>query len=244
MKLLTCFRLFNLMRKGIRHPLIPYLLISVISFAIFYAIASTTAIRKIEVEGADDIRGLDAYFARNILLVSEKDIKENIMKQNPTLTDITVFKDFPDTLYITARSLRPVAILKLTDGAAYISQDGTVLRKEKTPQDVSLPGITYYQPQYYNQFSIGKKVDNEDVEAAVLFADRMLELGLAVSSIDITNENMIVLHTKTFSVFITSVKDAAQQYEEFSYSYKQLKLTGKQFSRIDVRFDKPIIQVE
>ena len=54
---------------------------------------------------------------------------------------------------------------------------------------------------------------------------------------------MIVLHTEKFDVFTTSEKDIDQQFLEFEYTYKQLNREGKEFSSIDVRFEKPVIKL-
>ena len=85
-------------------------------------------------------------------------------------------------------------------------------------------------------------MEADEIVSAAQFSDRLLDLGIVVSSIDITNENMIVLLTEDLEILISSNKDIVQQYRDFEYTYRQLKIKGQEHTGIDVRFEKPIIK--
>lgn len=176
--------------------------------------------------------------------MNAEDLEQNLLENNPSISSISIFKQYPDSLFLNAVELRPVAILYIADGALLLAEDGTVLEKFRTKDETDVPVITYYQPIYFNQHPIGEVFDQDDILATTYFADQMLQLGLAVTTIDITNENMIVLHTDEFSVLVTSERDIESQYQDFAYAYKQLKREGTAFTDIDIRFDKPIIKLE
>jgi cell division septal protein FtsQ len=201
------------------------------------------SVREVVIEGVSDLTGLEGYSGAFLPLLKEKDIEAAVSTSNPTLAEVHVYKQYPYTLYITARELRPVVTVKLSDGYMYVSEVGTVLGKNRSDDDSSLPVLTYYQPLFFNQTPIGSIVDHAEIVTAALMTHKVLDLGIAVTKIDITNENMIVLHTDSFTLLVTSIKDVQQQLRILDYTYKQLRREGKEFTSIDVRFEKPIIKL-
>lgn len=215
-----------------------------LSFGLFLYIYHYFLIHSVQIEGVQDVKGIDSLENQFLPLLNTHDLEKNLLENNPALSSVSLFKQYPDTLFINAIELRPVAMLNIADGAMMLAEDGTVLEKFRSQDSTDLPVITYYQPIYFNQHPIGEVFDQDEILATTYFADQMLQLGLAVTTIDITNENMIVLHTDEFSVHVTSERDIESQYLDFAYAYKQLKREGTAFTDIDVRFDKPIIKLE
>lgn len=233
----------SLLRSKIKNISITFL-ISIFLFGLLVYVYQYFLIRKVQIEGVQDIKGIDSLQNQFLPLVNAEDLEQNLLENNPSISSISIFKQYPDTLFLNAVELRPVAILYIADGALLLAEDGTVLEKFRTKDETDVPVITYYQPIYFNQHPIGEVFDQDDILATTYFADQMLQLGLAVTTIDITNENMIVLHTDEFSVLVTSERDIESQYQDFAYAYKQLKREGTAFTDIDIRFDKPIIKLE
>lgn len=233
----------SLLRSKIKNISITFL-ISIFLFGLLVYVYQYFLIRKVQIEGVQDIKGIDSLQNQFLPLVNAEDLEQNLLENNPSISSISIFKQYPDSLFLNAVELRPVAILYIADGALLLAEDGTVLEKFRTKDETDVPVITYYQPIYFNQHPIGEVFDQDDILATTYFADQMLQLGLAVTTIDITNENMIVLHTDEFSVLVTSERDIESQYQDFAYAYKQLKREGTAFTDIDIRFDKPIIKLE
>lgn len=217
--------------------------ISILLFGILVSVKSVFSIQKITIDGVGSLRGIDAYSGRFLPFMQEEQLEAEIRKANPILAEVKVYKQYPNTVYITAHQLRSVLVVMLTDGYVYVSEAGTILAKNRSEDQSQLPTLTYYQPLFFNQMSIGESVEHAEIVTASYMVDQILDLGIAVTKIDITNENMIVLHTDTFTILVTSMKDAQQQLRMLDYTYTQLRREGKEFSSIDVRFEKPIIKL-
>lgn len=201
------------------------------------------SVQEVVIEGVSNLSGLEGYSGAFLPLLKQSDVEAAVSSSNPTLAEVHVYKQYPHTLYLTARELRPVVSVKLSDGYMYISEVGTVLGKNRSESDAALPVLTYYQPLFFNQAPIGSVVEHAEIVTAAEMTHKVLDLGIAVTKIDITNENMIVLHTDSFTILVTSIKDAQHQLRVLDYTYKQLRRGGEKFTSIDVRFEKPIIKL-
>ena len=220
-----------------------YALVFVMAFFVIAGVASYFSVKEINIEGVHDVKGIERFSGKILFFLHEDAIADELIALNPSFASVTAFKHYPDSLYVTARESRPIVAVTLADGTILVREDGSVVAKNRSQNATSLPTITYYQPLFFNQFTIGEKVSEKGIIAAAGFGNLLLDLGIGVTSIDITNENMIVLHTDNFSVLITSEKDILKQFKEFSFTYKELTKAGSTFQSIDVRFEKPVIKL-
>lgn len=217
--------------------------LSVLTCTTLVFISSTFTVKNIHIEGEHDVRGVEQYYGRSMLIISPDNVIQNLKENNARIADIVIEKIYPDTLYMHMTVKRPSVEVKLADGYITLAADGHILEKVKQRLNEEVPLIQYYQPLFYNQYHVGDTFDNNDIRVATAVSGSMLDLGVKVRAIDIASENMIVLHSEDFDVFTTSEKDADTQFREFEYTYKQLKIEGTKFSSIDVRFEKPIIKL-
>ncbi len=203
------------------------------------------AVTDIKLNGIDDMYGLEPVYHSFLPLVRTAELESDLKAINPTLATLSVHKSYPHTLIITARAQRPAVELVLTDGSAVLSNTGIVLAKYKNTLDEhDIPRLMYYQPLFYNQLSVGEKIDQPEIQVGAYFAEKVAELGTPVSTIDITNENMIVLHAETYNVIVTSQQDVELQSVRLAYTFTELHKKGKVFTSIDVRFERPIIVLQ
>lgn len=223
--------------------LLVWLLTIVATYTVLLIISQFISVKNISIEGATEVRGIDSYFGKNMLMLSTTDMATLLKSDNPKLQNVIIRKSYPHSLTIVATLKHPSVMLKLADGYILLAADGYILQKSKENLDSHVPLIHYYQPLFYNHYSVGELFENNDIQTVTHVSRSMMDSGVRVSSIDIASENMIVLHTEEFDVFITSEKDADKQFSEFEYTYKKLKIEGMKFSSIDVRFEKPIIKL-
>ncbi|OGK32016.1 hypothetical protein A3B02_01640 [Candidatus Roizmanbacteria bacterium RIFCSPLOWO2_01_FULL_42_14] len=220
-----------------------FLILTVIVWVMCVSLWNIFRVKNILIEGVRDMKGIQPFYGKHMFFLAPDTIKQNLIVANPSLIDVIVEKHYPQSLYIAASKKRPAVIVMLADGLLYLSDDGTVLEKNKQEPDASLPFIRYYQPLFYNQYAIGEKLDISEIHSASVLTAMVLELGIRVRSIDITNENMILLRADEFDIVATSQKDVARQFQELEYTYKQLRIGGKKFTSIDIRFEKPVIKL-
>lgn len=219
------------------------LLLSVTLGILFIFVSSFFTIQRIVVSGngRKEIRGLEVYKNQNLLFLSTVSIEQNIRSRNPFLARVQAIKQYPRTLIVHIFSDEPVAAFVVSGGYYLLSSDARIIARIREPAKASYPPIEYYQKFSYDSFKPGDTLDFADIKTALFFLKKMQDLDLVVNSIDINGLNMIVCKMKHAEVIYTTEKNVTMQAYELQTVVRQLKVTGKSFRVLDLRFDKPVI---
>jgi cell division septal protein FtsQ len=169
------------------------------------------------------------------------EVEKEILQQNPTLEKVVVELIYPNTLSILAIEARPIAKIVLEDGYMAISSEGKILAKQRDDMFTLPIGINYYQPLYFRSFAVGDVIDINEMIDVVFFIEELQKLALPVGNVDIRNENMIVLFLEEYEILVSSTKDTLEQMAQLKVVLEQFRTKAVEFSRLDVRFEKPIV---
>lgn len=235
----------SLIKKHKYRLLALFIFVFVLSFLVLFF--EVFRVKKVEVltHISTSILGLESLYGQSTLLLSEKEIENYIIERNPVVRSVQMDIQYPSTLLFSLEIYKPVAIFDADAGYFILSEDGRVLEKmRKTTQD--LPHVKFYQKISYLQTQPGDTVDFRELEAGLSFYKSTLDLGLKIDTIDINGLNMIALYVskpdkQVSKVLFTTQKDAQQQVQELQTIIKKLRLEGKEFKSLDLRFKRPII---
>jgi cell division septal protein FtsQ len=183
----------------------------------------------------------DKLINKSLLFIEEGKTSETIVRENYSLKTAVVKKKWPDTLTIEVTFYEPCAALIINSGFFNLSCDGRILEKlHDSP--LNLPIINYYQKLNSNFFQIGDWVDYKDIKQALYFIDKLKQINVYPLTIDIKGQDMLVFNLiGTKKIIFSNNKDKKTQDYQLELIVKQFKIEGKEFSKIDLRFDKPII---
>jgi cell division septal protein FtsQ len=178
---------------------------------------------------------------KNIFFSDTEEISKKIIRENYLIKTAKVEKIWPNSLKITVSFYENCVSLVVNNGFFNLSCDGRILQKTKdTPQFV--PVINYYQKLNSNSFQTGDWVDYKDIKQALFLLAKIKEINLTALTIDIKGQDMLVFNLITGQqVVFSSSKDIDTQDYQLELIIKQFKIEGKEFKKIDLRFDKPII---
>ncbi|MEK7522610.1 MAG: hypothetical protein AAB569_03450, partial [Patescibacteria group bacterium] len=105
------------------------------------------------------------------------------------------------------------------------------------------PIINYYQKLNSNSFQTGDWIDYKDIKQTLFFIDKLKQINLIPLTIDIKGQDMLVFNLNDSKVIVFSnSKDKDVQDYQLELIIRQFKIEGKEFKKIDLRFNKPIIQ--
>ncbi len=184
----------------------------------------------------------DKLMNKSMILIDENKIAKKIVLENYLLKTAAVKKKWPDTLSIEVTLYEPCASLIINNGFFNLSCDGRILEKLHDSQ-LNLPIINFYQKLNSNFFQIGDWVDYKDIKQALYFIDKLKQINIYPLTIDIKGQDMLVFNLiGTKKIIFSNNKDKETQDYQLELIIKQFKIEGKEFSKIDLRFDKPIIQ--
>lgn len=93
--------------------------------------------------------------------------------------------------------------------------------------------------------SIPQKVSaNEKIDRSKIIADIKEELrkqDIEATNVDVQNDTYVISLDGGKTVTLSSKKDVSSQISSLQFILSRLTMEGRQFSRLDLRFDKPII---
>ena len=217
---------------------------AVLVFYLLFRLELMFRIKRIEVSPEEVSRNMigtvSLYRQSSILLNTDQVVKELSIK-NPLLEHIVVTKKYPDTLIISAEERTLMYQLQLSQGVLLIDPQGIIIGKRSQASNF-FPHIYYYQEIDSTRFSPGQLLPIREVAHAVMSIDRFRQLGILVERVDIQSIGVLVLRVGQFNVFFSTEKDIRQQLQDFEIVYQQFKLQGQGFSRLDFRFDKPVVE--
>ncbi len=212
-------------------------------FAGFFFLYRQFMIRIVVIEGvspSQTVQGTDSIRNENVYLLDAARVRKTIIAQNPEIRSVTIIKRFPNTIVLNITTYAPFAQMQTNAGYLLLSDDGRVLAKT-TSGRYHVPLINYYQKIDNYSVTSGDWIRYDDVQKALHFLKAMNGLGLNVDTIDINGDNMILCSLgKKRIVFSTEITTSIQDYE-LEKVIEQLKIEGKEFTSLDLRFDKPVV---
>ncbi|MDO8741880.1 MAG: FtsQ-type POTRA domain-containing protein [Candidatus Roizmanbacteria bacterium] len=219
-------------------------LLCLLFFFILFFINQFFLIKKVQLisEKKFLLANEDELKNKNLIFINQDEIAKKIIRENSLLKKAIVNKIWPATLKVTVYLYEPMAALIVNQGFFNLSADGRILSKIKEGQP-SLPIINYYQKLNRNSFQTGDWIDYKDIQQALFFIDKLGQINLAPLTIDIKGQDMLVFNLDGDKkiIFSNKVEKELQDYQ-LEYIVRQFKIEGKEFKKIDLRFEKPVIE--
>ncbi len=248
-------RLLSFIKKSSARSLffIAVVVIGTALFATYYGLDQYFRIHDIQVHmsnqwvydslGNPSITGISNFENVNSLFLSTKDVEQIIYDSNPIIKKVQVEKELPSRLIMNLSFYQPAAVFEVSQGFYLLSSDGRILAKEKSKRK-DLPFIKYYQKLGYDSANSGDTLSYADLETALYFLSKITDLGFRINNIDINGPDMIALYADKKKFVVTTEKESELQLYQLTVLIKQFKIEGKEFESIDLRYEKPIIQVK
>jgi len=211
--------------------------------SILFFIDQFFLIKKIELisDKKFSIANKSELINKNLVFINQDKIAKKIILENSLLKTVIVDKVWPSTLKITVYFYKPMAALIVNQGFFNLSTDGRILSKIKENQS-SLPIINYYQKLNKNSFQTGDWINYKDIQQALFFIDKLGQINLRPLTIDISGQDMLVFNLKgEKEIIFSNKKEKELQDYQLEFIIRQFKIEGKEFKKIDLRFDRPII---
>jgi hypothetical protein len=182
------------------------------------------------------IYGLEVLKGQNLLFIDTDKIDRTLLTRNPFIKSITITKHYPETLIMDVKIRNPRYLIVKDSIVFPVDEEGTVL--SNMPYDEFLPKI---EVTNFSIISYGKtdwrilKAINllVNIEKQSILVDRILiDDGGGLFLIDLPAGSKIVVPYNADAPFIgTSLQLIMSRF----------RIEGKFVSKIDFRFDKPVV---
>lgn len=187
------------------------------------------------------IIGLEYLESKNLWLLSLKDSEVFIKKSNPYVKEVTLVKQYPDTVRVKVQYYKPLAYLHLKEGYILLGENGVVLQKMREKLTKLLPEIKYYQHIAFSRYQAGDDVGIQEIEDSIFYLQKLTTMKIHVNSIDITSFSMLGLYTNEGVFVFSSEKERKEQEYQLEVAMHEFRISGKRIESLDVRFDKPVV---
>ncbi|MDO9027750.1 MAG: hypothetical protein Q7U68_02665, partial [Candidatus Roizmanbacteria bacterium] len=219
-------------------------LLCLLFFFILFFINQFFLIKKVELisERKFLLSNKDELINKNLIFINQDEIAKKIILENSSLKTVVVDKVWPATLKVTVYFYEPIAALIVNKGFFNLSADGRILAKIKDGQS-PLPIINYYQKLNSNSFQTGDWIDYKDIQQTLFFIDKLGQINLMPLTIDIKGQDMLIFNLNgDKKIVFSNQKEKELQDYQLELIIRQFKIEGKKFKKIDLRFNKPIIE--
>ena len=201
-------------------------------------------INTIQLIGTKSLIGLSRYNKSLLFLVNNAEVEKSLRAQNASIDSLFVQKKYPRTLLITVIKSPSVALLTVGGGWYFLNKDGKIVKKTRSKPHTSLPNITYFTRYPYELYQVGEKVNAEEVQYGAYFAHLLTNLSEKKINVVINQLFVIVLKNKDHEYWFTTKKSKEEQSALMKKIVRGLRIEGKKYKRIDVRFSKPVVELD
>lgn len=217
-----------------------------IGFFLLYRYSTLLDVTSVSIIGAskEEKKTIESFLLKkNMFLLRDADVIEQVRSRFPALTVTEIEKRYPGSLTLIIASEKPFASIVTDSGYLNVSQKGTVIQKVrgKTPPE---PAIHFYQPVRHNEYQMGQVVTYTQLQKTLVFIRTLTEEGFRVETVAIDSVDMIACKTRGFTVAFSQKRDTELQKYELRQLVKQLKIGTLRVKRLDLRFDKPVVELQ
>jgi len=164
-----------------------------------------------------------------------------INKSLPSYEQITTRLIFPNMIEIVGNTSKPIAFIKTDVGYLAVSKTGFILFKERGTV-IPKPFISFPQVLYHANYQQGQYVTLSVLLRTLKIIEKIQNEELQPVSVDIDSVDMIACKMKDIEVIFSQSRDINQQLHEFSQVYRSARSGILRFNKLDLRFDKPLLQ--
>lgn len=216
-----------------------------IGFFLLFYVNDIFRIKNIEIVGASSVeRSTISTLVKNrsTLTTSESDMVRLIRMRFPVMRIKECHILFPGTLILAVENEKPYVYLITDFGYLALSKNGTVVMKERS-SNIPHPAVSFYQTIHHSEYQTGQDIGFTTIKRAIQFVSLLEEEGYKTETVAIDSVDMIACKTKGFEVVFSQSRPVELQSHEVREIVRQIKAGVLRIGRLDLRFDKPVVQL-
>lgn len=215
-----------------------------LAFAIFLIslvlvfIAKFLVVKKIKLPqnsciSQDEFVAKTQVLGQNMLFIKEDNLKKIIEENFNCAKEITISKQYPQTLEIKITNLDPVLQLEGTN--LYLTKDGQILPKADSKKPVLFLSKDFELPN-------NKQITDTQILYAAKIADRIARSDFDAATLRLLSTSDIAVYNSRDAIAIFSAsKDLNLQIDSLQRVLAESKINATKIEKIDLRFDKPVV---
>jgi len=203
----------------------------------------------------------DQVKGKSIFFLNQKALKEKILKEFLSISDISFEKDFPNKLYVETFPREPVAALKFVKEASLsgrvASDSARIATSSAFDQQfflVDKEGLVFVKvstfsglPLFYlfdEKFpGLGENIGQKRIQTALEVAQLLKEARIEIKEVFLTSFGTIEMSLKEGPrVLFSSQKSPVAQVTSLQLILSSSRMEGEIPKTIDLRFERPVVR--
>lgn len=208
---------------------------------------------------------LNSFLARSLLTISQNEVQNKLTTDFLTIKEVKVKKELPDRLLVFYQERIPVAVIK----TLYVYEE-EVIEKNEVGEEIKKPkkteqagsffvdeeGLIFVKkegkfglPEFilinHQNLQVGDSISGQQVSSVLKIITNLKESSdLKIVKISFQESGLIeVIFSEGLEVLFGGVgKNIDSQISTLQTLHRRSKIDGKKISRIDLRFQNPVIK--
>lgn len=226
----------DIFRRKFARIIIVSIIVIFPSIALALGVKSFYALTVIRIEG-NGIRAIidEKRVPKNLLFFPSDKFREEILKNNPLLSDVRFIKRYPHELAIVPVPRISYVILRSENREVFVDREGFVLGD--SDGRTSLPIIELQHVSIHT----GEKLEDRRVGFVLSFLEAFAEI-LKIKSITNPESTQFIVKTDNTDIYITQDKSISEITATLQTLITGFRIKGTLPSVVDLRFDKPVVK--
>lgn len=226
--------------------IILYFVVSTILTVVIFFANLILSIQTVEITSVGNpkivVQDASWLIGRSILTTSDKSISDHILTANPQFSSVRVTRRYPQTVLLDISEATPVAALYVND-TLYIllTSEGKIVKSIFTKPE-KIPVITYYQKLVTTDYELGSLIGYSEIRFATQISHAFLKSNMHDISINISDSAYIEVIRGNTQMLFSAKSDTQKQLGFLPDILKLLQRGTQEYSKIDFRFDKVIVE--
>lgn len=225
-----------ILRKSVR-ILLPFVILTAITGILTAGYKALRIKKVIVISQSQEINGLSFLNGQNFLTVDSQNLTLKILGVNPYVKKLTVAKSFPNKLTLEIMPRIPLAVMSDSDNKEYYLDQEGLPADNKYLRSSTLPVIEGYKLPYRTNRPDWRVLKAVDLISLLTDENIYVERFF----IDDINSSFILFLAEDEEVFLAQNFNPPEISASLQTIISRFRIEGKFISKIDFRFDKPLV---
>ncbi len=173
---------------------------------------------------------------KNLVFLNTQNLAQNLEVELTCIEKIEFEKKFPTQIAITIKAKSPVANIEGIN--LQVTANGLLVKKDDRQ---NLPTIFLPKDAQFD-LKANNEIKDETILSAIKISENLLKSDFSPASIRIIQKDEIAVYSlKDMLVIFTSEKGLETQVNSLQLILSKAKIDAAKITKIDLRFDKPVI---
>lgn len=171
------------------------------------------------------------YLGKSFFFNDTGKLAWEIKNQEIKIDQVKIRKEFPGKLILEIKERQPLVVILGDNSYFFVDKEGVIFSLELNGKDLPLLEIGLQNPK------IGSRIELERTKIPQILA----VLNQVKISKIIVKDNQVQLETSEQCLIVLPMEASSNKIEALQMILNRFKIEGKKLTKIDLRFEKPVI---